>query len=901
MPCGTGGRSSPPVFVRQVIAFRGLPGEQSSPLLSPIYNVPMPTHGSTRPPYVAYCFLALLFSISLTYRTRNLLEYLDVLLHPANHVRAPLEIDGPDFSLSALKPEARAAGIQNGDILVSANNRPLQGYTGFYSLLSHARPGERLTIQVRPPKPAGAAPRNVSIELQPALTSAPKPDDWIALAITAVAMPFLCLALGYWIALVRIRDKQAWLVLALLLSFAEFFGAVGGFYGQEGPAQPFFIAYHVFFANLISAALLLFAVYFPERLPLDRKFPWAKWLIAVPVLLGVAAIATIFPLFLHHAALALTMLRALSFFLNPLSFFHLAVVALAFIILGYKTVTAGNRDARRRLLLLAASSAVSVTPTVAWLILRATGKLASLPEWVTLLTIVLFFLFPVTLAYVIVVQRAMDVRVVIRQGLRYLLASGSVRVFQTAISIAIIGIAASMSMDRSANLLSRAAFIIAGFVLLAFTRMFAERVRRWIDRRFFREAYNAEQILSDLASRVRTMVETSSVLEIVAHRISESLHVPRVAILLNGRTGFQLAYGLGYPASPDISLPEDSATVQRVKKDQPAAVRFDNSDSWVEHAGTVERDSLAKLQPELLLPLSLNQKLLGIMSLGPKQSEEPFTRSDIQLLDSVATQTGLALENSRLTAEIAAEVAQRERMNRELEIAREVQERLFPQTTPSIPGIEVAGFCRPALGVGGDYYDYFALCAGDLGIAVGDVSGKGIPAALLMASLRASLRAQTMRAERDLAALMTNVNTLGYESSTANKYATFFYGQYSPQSRLLRYVNAGHEPPLIFRADELIRLETGGPVVGLLPAVRYEQGSIQLEPGDLLIAFTDGISEAMNHADEEWTVERLVDCVRDAGEMSCRDLIHHVIAAADSFAAGAKQHDDMTIIVARIT
>ena len=204
--------------------------------------------------------------------------------------------------------------------------------------------------------------------------------------------------------------------------------------------------------------------------------------------------------------------------------------------------------------------------------------------------------------------------------------------------------------------------------------------------------------------------------------------------------------------------------MRHLQKDQHLLVGLDDSDSWIQDAGRAERESLEKLQSELLLPLSLNRKLIGIMSLGPKQSEEPFTTSDIRLLDSVTTQTGLALENSRLLTEIATEVAQRERMNRELEIAREVQERLFPQNVPAIDGIELAGFCRPGSGHRRRLPDYFALPNGDLGVAVGDVSGKGIPAALLMASLRASLRAQTMRGENDLAALMENVNTLGYES-----------------------------------------------------------------------------------------------------------------------------------------
>jgi len=847
-----------------------------------------------RAAHIAYVSLALLFLISLTNQIRTSVDGLDYLLHGSQHVRNPFELFETDLTLTDPRAEARAAGINDGDVVTSIGSRPIQGSIDFYSILRRARPGEPLRIQVQSRTP-GARPRDVSIELRPLLSASAKVSDWLSFTVADVAMPFLCIALGFWVAMVRICDGRAWLLLLLMLGFAEFFGnSYSGLYGREDLVQPVFVAYHSLLANLSPTALVLFAVYFPERLDLDRRFPWAKWLVVGPLIFKVATGATIFSLVLHHAAIA-NQMRGILGFVDRLSFLQLVAVVLFFVILGYKTLTAAGRDSRRRLLLLDAAAVVSVTPTVVWLILRAT-----LPEWTTLLAMVLLFLFPLTMAYVIVVHRAMDVRVVIRQGLRYLLATSGVRVVQAAVSIAIIVMAATIGSGQNASLARRIGWISAGFALLAFIRIFAERVRRWVDRRFFREAYDAEQILSDLANRLRTMVETSSVLEMVAERISESLHIPQVALLLNKGGRFELAYGVGYAAPASIGIAEDSLTVQHLGKSQQVAVRFDGSASWVQRAGELERDSLERLRPELLLPLSLNRKLIGIMSLGPKQSEEPFTRTDIQLLDSVATQTGLALENGRLTTEIATEVAQRERMNRELEIAREVQERLFPQTVPSIAGIELAGYCRPALGVGGDYYDYFALPDGDLGIAVGDVSGKGIPAALLMASLRASLRAQTMRGERDLAALMENVNILGYESSAVNKYATFFYGQYSPRSRLLRYVNAGHEPPLVFRGSELILLETGGPVVGLLPAARYEQGVIEMQPGDVLVAFTDGISEAMNPADEEWGVENLISCVREHGGIICSELIQGVMASADAFAAGAKQHDDMTVVVARI-
>src|SRR5262249_788340 len=148
---------------------------------------------------------------------------------------------------------------------------------------------------------------------------------------------------------------------------------------------------------------------------------------------------------------------------------------------------------------------------------------------------------------------------------------------------------------------------------------------------------------------------------------------------------------------------------------------------------------------------------------------------------------------------------------------------------PQIPGLDYAGFCRPASRVGGDYYDFVSLPDGKLGIAIGDISGKGIPAALLMASLRAFLRAQTIQGPTDLGNLMANLNTLVYESSPSNRYATFFYAQYDPATRNLTYVNAGHNPPIVVRQSKsILRLEVGGPVVGLLPAFGYAQATIPL-------------------------------------------------------------------------
>jgi sigma-B regulation protein RsbU (phosphoserine phosphatase) len=196
------------------------------------------------------------------------------------------------------------------------------------------------------------------------------------------------------------------------------------------------------------------------------------------------------------------------------------------------------------------------------------------------------------------------------------------------------------------------------------------------------------------------------------------------------------------------------------------------------------------------------------------------------------------------------------------------------------------------------------LAGGRIGIAIGDISGKGIPAALLMAGLQASLRSQAIAAPKDLTTLMANLNRLICQSSPQNRYATFFYGEYDPGTRRLAYVNAGHNAPMLFRRGasprEAIRLETGGPVIGLLEIASFQQSEVSLEPGDLLVGFTDGVSEAMNPADEEWGEERLAEVVVACRGLAASEINRRIMEAADAFAAGAVQHDDMTLIAVRL-
>ena len=242
--------------------------------------------------------------------------------------------------------------------------------------------------------------------------------------------------------------------------------------------------------------------------------------------------------------------------------------------------------------------------------------------------------------------------------------------------------------------------------------------------------------------------------------------------------------------------------------------------------------------------------------------------------------------------------------DRELETAREVQQRLLPQDHPRWAGLDYAGTCLPARAVGGDYYDFIRLSDTELAIAIGDVCGKGVSAALLMATLRAYLHAQLLDGSSTPTRVMRTLNRLACASFSPNRFATFFFGRYDSSTRVLEYVNAGHPPPCIFRTrggrSEVFRLDVGGPVVGFAPECAYRQGRMTIEAGDLLVAFTDGFSEAMNPAGDEWGEERLTELIGAHRALSAREVIDRIVRAARTFTSGAAQHDDMTLVAVRI-
>ncbi len=782
-----------------------------------------------------------------------------IRLMSGNYPEAPFSLGNPWPAVQSVDAAARSSGIAPGDRILAIDGRAPRGEVDLAKAVHAKGIGGLLDIALeRGGRATETRVRIAAVSYRPA---------WPYAAIAWILMPVLAIGLGLWVAAVRPRDFRAWLMLGVLLGMSQMtrsgwinplgWGRVLGMPGallREGGVP------------LWALSMLFFGVYFPQRWSVDRRLPWIKWMLA----LGPAYILAV----TLPAALAAALDDALMARLpvpHPGDAVFLAClcpsISVFFIAISHKYNDRSlQADDRRRLKLLYWGCTAAMTPMFLMIVFHMARGATAFTDIGYTVALMLVVIFPLTMAYIVLVERALDVRVVIRQGVQYALARRGVRVLQGCVAAGVISMAVQYGESSHASQPQRLMLMILGVFLVLRIRQGGQYVSRWVDRRFFREAYNAEQILRDLGEQVRAILDRQALVETVARKISESLHVDRIAVMLREGGMFRPALALGYTVLP---------------------------------AAVAEVEGAAPVSGELVLPLKSRKDVLGYIALGPKRSEEPYSQNDTNLLETVAAQTGLALENARLSEQIAAEMAHREMLARELEIAREVQQRLFPQVLPEVPALEYAGRCRPARAVGGDYYDFLALSSGRLGLVIGDVSGKGVPAALLMASLQASVRGQSEGAA-SVAALMANVNRLVCDASPENRYATFFYALFDPATRRLVYSNGGHNPPIVLRGAEVLRLETGGPPVGLFASSKYTQDEVALQPGDLLVLFTDGVSEAENPAQEEWGEEALIAAAQAARGVAPGEAIARILASADEFAAGAPQHDDMTLVVARV-
>jgi len=846
--------------------------------------------------------LFVLFLAALAYHGARVFLLISALVNPGQYPPAPFQLKGATTEVRSTSEAAADAGLLVGDRVTKVAGQEIRGFADLSRGLALAAPHGHGLVEVD--RPEGLTVLDVPL---PSPRTPPTPGAVAGALVLELLLPAFFLGVGFSVAYLKIEDRPAWLLLFMMLTFSALARSTLVGLDRLGPGLGTAATLWVsFFASSWPLAMLSFALVFPERLALDLKKPWLKWLAIGPLLAMtiLEALTSLAVASFEWAAPFIAMNRST----GRLGFILIYVtMSLFFTSLGIRIGNTENPDALRRVRILMTGASISMAPvtvvaTVALLTGRGWNQVG--PDGLRFFAVLMMLIFPLTLAYVVIVHKAMGVGMVIRQGLQYALAQRALRFLQVLVGVFVLLALTDILTDPEKRQVDRLQWIGFALLFVVFMQKGADRFRLWIDRRFFREAVNAEHILAELGDQVRSIADRSELLETVSRKISEALHVPKVAAFIRGDGGFVPAFATGYGGDA-VALEFGNAGVLTccvAALQKPQTVYLDDKRSWVRRENIPETDAakLRELQSEVLIPLRTKSAVEGFLSLGPKSSEAAYSPSDLRLLQSVAHQTALALDNSRLVDQVASEVAKRERMTREIEIAREVQFTLLPARPPIIKGLELAGHCRPAAGIGGDYYDFIPL-EGErsIGLAIGDIAGKGIPAALLMAGLQAALRGQALAGSRDLARLMANINKLIFESSPSNRYATFFYGEY--RDGVLAYVNAGHNAPMLLRCDGRVeRLEAGGPVIGLMEGVPFLEASVAVESGDLLLGYTDGVSECMNPRDEEWGDDKLLALLRANRHLPSADLVDLIMKDADLFANGAKQHDDMTLILMKV-
>ncbi len=806
---------------------------------------------------------------------------------------------------------AEQMGLRAGDRIIAVNGTPLTTSAPYDEAYAKDRPGDPVEMTVaRPgePKP---------LELHGIFRPRPSTVAAEGLAKSSAqqivnSFPVLFLLVGFAVLFLRLEDPGAWLLAVMFTAFAAAPGIPNTVLLADWP-RGLALAYRAVWEGMLSGLFYLFFAVFPRRSPLDRRLPWLKW-----VGLIVCAITVFGGLGTGNPALprlvgtlvgmrnSEAIVRAIK-----LSLLGLGIISLALNAFGSESPV----EARRKSRVIFWGTVFGVLPIVALNALRD-FRVYEPSYWVNTLAIITVVLYPLSFAYAVVKHRVLEIPVLLQRSVRYVLVQRGyfVLLFFAALLAIFLFTRFFSGLFAEHSQFGMGLSAAFGVAMVWASGPLVKKGTDRIDRAFFRSAYDARRILQDLAEKIRTVTDRHELAQLLEIQIEGALHPKSLGCYLETSNGtltiepaavqgtagkfpslprpkFPSRFGARFVLKEESSLPTDVpllAELARLGK------------SWEVPLPVVEDAGESNEIPECLVPIvGRNSRLLGLLVLGPRLSEEPYSGEDKGLLESVASQAAVALENMSLAEQMAERLERDRRSEHEMQIARDVQSRLLPQAMPSLATLEYAGECLQARQVGGDYYDFVDVGSSRVAFVLADISGKGIAGALLMANLQANLRSRYEVARDDLPRLLKSVNKLFYENTPDDRYATLFLGVYDETTRQLTYANCGQNPPLVLRSDgNMERLRATATVIGLFREWQCCTQTITLQSGDVLVIYTDGVTEANDAEGNEFGEARLIETVRRNTGKTPAELIKAIQTAVQGFSVG-EQFDDLTLVVAR--
>ena len=879
----------------------------------------------TRGAFVIGCLLFVLFLFPILAATWTELHALAHFGQPGWSSRA----EQSRLRIYWVEAAALQTSLQPGDEIVALNGQSVTAARRL-DVLQELPPNTTYRLTIR----RAGQTADLELRTQPVL-----PRYWLR-ALLEPLVKLLFIVTGFVIFLLKPDNKQARVLALMLGAFAAVEPEPLGHIPQWFMNLALIGRFLGFF--FIAHTLHLFLV-FPEPASLLRRFPWLETALYLPYALAVGSwyfcvtLPPVFPFLtgLARVAFAQPWFVPLAYG-TAIAYMGLTLIALA---LNYLTATP---LARRKLRLISAGGGLGLfafflQPTLTFLNVRYQYPQAYF--WLEQFALPLHTLIPLSFAYAIARYRVIPVSLILRLGLRYLLVSRAATLLLIALawllaSRALTALFATLHADTlTASWISAAVALAAWLLLSSFNRRYLVPV---IDRHFFRQSYDAQQIIAELTEALRTVTNVPQLLELTATRLQSALQTESVTVFLRDRaTGdcHSQFFARHDPATMGLvrtarqwRLPAYAAVVQQAADNgtaiepelpemttaasSPATetgeVQLGNNQSQNVTALTAaEIAVLREINAALLLPLKARDELLGFIALGPRLGDLPFSAEDKRLLHSVAAPTSFALENARLVERMIEDARRREELEaenearqRELEEARQLQLSMLPKTVPTLPHLEIAAYMKTATEVGGDYYDFHLDSHGTLTVAIGDATGHGLKAGTVVTAMKSLFGAYAH--EPEMPKVFTQSSRVLKEMNLRSLFMALTMAKITGYT--LRLVAAGMPPIFIYRAltGSVEDLVTKGLPLGTRSNYTYLEHELTLDPGDVVLLMSDGFPERFNPDGEELGYEPARQILASAAPHSATKIVELLVEAGDTWAQDRLQDDDITFVVLKV-
>ena len=695
------------------------------------------------------------------------------------------------------------------------------------------------------------------------------------------------LVVGYIVVLSRPQGKIQRMFARYGILAMLFLGLAGS---QSVPSQTWlyrtYVAAIIFGWIFMIPICITFFLHFPVKLK-AASWGWLK------VILYSLSIVTIAPVVYRFFS---SMPKELPPFVSIITSNTPSVAFVAGLIIFTVTYFVGVDPSRRKQLRpMLAGVVIGIASIIYANILQRSNQFVLFTSPILLLPTLLVVLLPVSFGYAIFRYRLMDIDLVVKKSLLYAVVTAMLAGLYLFL-VYVIGTATSYLLGtEESDVGNLFAFVVIAFAFDPLKR----RAQDWIDRFFYQERYNYQRALLEFSQELPSKIHLDEILESILSRISSTMHVEKLAVVLcDPREG--CSFSASGIADSDCSFAQDPdgllALLGRTRTPQSFALLSTEPELY--DIGTNDREKLLRSGVVLSVPMFLQGRLIGLINAGPKLSGKVYSQEDIDLLSTVGGQAAIAIENARLhQSEIEIQ-----RFEKELALARDIQQSLLPKANPVIKGLDISGISIPASTVGGDYYDYIELGDGKLLVVVGDVSGKGVSAALYMSKIQGMIQVIAPMHEhpRDM---LVQVNRRIYESMERKSFITMILALFDLRRKEVLICRAGHSKALIGVNGSLEYLRGGGIGLGLERGPVFEQELEEirrpLHSDSLFVFYSDGLTEAMNEGEVPFGEETVFDLVRTRRSMTARQLQETILTSVADYRGAAEQNDDLTVVVVK--